>query len=204
MKSILSLFCVCLALAGCSKKNDPGPVTINGKTYGTVEIGGQTWTTSNYDGPGGTVGPLNNESSIGKYYLLSDLSGIVLPNGWRTPTQADYVKLIQSQGSLTPNSDGSFSLLDLAAVANLKSTSDWPTAGNNNSGINITPDGEYNAFMNTFIDRNYDVIFWTSTKGTGEDLPSQCVFIVDNTSAKVDPTHGVLNYGYFIRFVKDD
>ncbi|MDB5154527.1 MAG: hypothetical protein JWR54_3278 [Mucilaginibacter sp.] len=91
MKKTLTLFsCVLILLSACSKKSTPAlnplaSVTISGKAYGTIIIGSQTWTTQNYDGPGGVANA--QESSVGKFYLSSELSSIELPTGWRIPIE---------------------------------------------------------------------------------------------------------------------
>ncbi|MCR8558144.1 hypothetical protein KXD93_10840 [Mucilaginibacter sp. BJC16-A38] len=210
-----------ITLVSCSKKNETKPqpalVTINGKVYSTVVIGNQTWTAENYDGPGGTASPRNDEATIGKFYLLAELKSITLPAGWRIPTQADFVALIKSQGIITVHNNG-VTGLDTLGTRHLRSQNSWGIPGDNKSGFNAQPAGYYNAtYANEFPFLNEFAYFWSSTPGTNTvEPPSQCVFYLIGLhtsaaagftpveSANVDPTYSVLNMGYSLRFVKDN
>jgi uncharacterized protein (TIGR02145 family) len=120
---------------------DPSPdngVTIGGKNYATVVIGSQTWTSENYDGPGGVSYDANNSKpEYGKYYSKAELESITLPQGWRIPTQEDYTKLAESQGITLP-SHGT----ETEKVKSIISTSGWNhVAGTNSSLFNAHPAG---------------------------------------------------------------
>jgi len=117
MKKLLFLaFVIGTTLSSCSKKSNPKPtntVTINGASYATVSIGTQTWTSVNYNGPGGTINTSLNEAIYGKYYTIAEMQAISLPTGWRVPTEADFVTLLKSQGNVTQQSDGTIELASL-------------------------------------------------------------------------------------------
>jgi uncharacterized protein (TIGR02145 family) len=221
-KSLFIALGICITLNSCSKKNDTKsatvspPVTINGTGYQTVVIGGQTWTAENYDGPGGTINPALSEGIYGKFYVLAETRTITLPVGWRIPTQADFTKLLESQGAITNDGNGMVTL-DTVAGRHLRSASNWTISGDNKSGFNAQPAGEYNAYMNIFDDAYAYANFWSSTPGTNTvDTPSECIMVLNGfrtspgtgnipvETSLIDPTRGVLNYGFSLRFVKDN
>jgi len=163
----LSLITI-VALSSCSKNNDsstnPG-ITIEGKVYNTVVIGSQTWTSTSYDGPGGTVVPGINEANCGKLYTWAEALAVTLPAGWRIPTQDDFNTLLKSQGTVTgSNYFYSTVVLDSASAAgHLLSSGGWTYSGDNKSGFNAEPTGEYYPYINQFQDTYAIAMFWSST-----------------------------------------
>lgn len=215
--SIYILFTGFLLLASC-KKNNPsksrfGSVTINGRAYQTVVIGAQTWTTENYDGPGGIASPRDDEATLGKYYLFAELSAITLPSSWRIPTQTDFVNLLKLQGAITLEYYGGITL-DPPAVVHLRAnTTNWKVPGDNQSGFNALPAGNYNSYLHNFPNLNAYATFWSSTPGTNTlQPPSECILVISGydtpseivQDAVVDPSTSVLSQGYSLRFVKDN
>ncbi|MDR3695571.1 FISUMP domain-containing protein [Mucilaginibacter sp.] len=214
------LFIVSILLTACTKKHNPTPVTnikgsvnINGTIYSTIAIGHQIWTTQNYDGPGG-VGNAQ-EASIGKFYLLSEIQSIKLPSGWRIPTQADFISLLQLQGSTTINSYGEV-IADSTVAKHLMATSKWSIIGDNKSGFNVIPSGEY-SISQSFNSGNDEAKFWSSTSDTIAGTPQQWVLQVTGYDYTYTANQEVINgqnayvnmmpqvgYGYNLRFVKDN
>ncbi|HEY8929091.1 MAG TPA: FISUMP domain-containing protein [Mucilaginibacter sp.] len=99
-------FFAIITFVSCSKKSDTRPndnsVTINGTNYSVVAIGGQTWTSVNYNGEGGinyNNGSINNAAD-GKLYTIAEAQAIKLPKGWRLPTRDDFNKLLVSIGAV--------------------------------------------------------------------------------------------------------
>lgn len=152
-KILTSLAFVSILLSACStKSNDPTPnndptpsgiVTINGTNYGTVVIGGQTWTAVNYNGPGGVNygNSSTNSSSLGKLYTFDEAEAVVLPAGWRVPTQDDFQTLeFQEDGKA------------------LMSKTSWTIGGgNDSSGFSAKPAGYYN--KSAFKGKGTDAVF---------------------------------------------
>ena len=130
------------ALYACNDDDDKNPVTktitIEGTAYPIVEIGTQTWTSANYAGPGGVgYDDASSRPEFGKYYLRAELASIVLPAGWRIPTQEDYKKLAQFYGITVPSQ-----LTDTEKIASLISKTEWNNVtGTNTSGFNAYPAG---------------------------------------------------------------
>jgi uncharacterized protein (TIGR02145 family) len=215
MKNLLCLtLCVAIMMLACSKKHvtpTTGPITIAGKAYNTTVIGNQTWTTENYDGPGGTAN--SQEANIGKFYLLSEIQSIPLPSGWRIPTQADFIGLLKSQGLTTTYDYGSV-ISDSAGSQHMRAITEWGIAGDNKSGFNALPSGDYDTSM--FEDTTQITRFWSSTPATNFGstpyqwtlyLTGYVLTIAGQSSnmqgASVSQAQ-ILNYGYNIRFVKDN
>jgi len=143
-----SIFFICLVLFGCSKGSNnpannqaPNTVSIGGSTYGTVVIGTQTWTTTNYNGAGG----LNynngaNNPTYGKLYTEAEAQAIVAPSGWRLATKTDFQNLFLAIGANVLGNGGF--VLPAASEFKLMSTTDWTAQnGTNDLKFNAEPAG---------------------------------------------------------------
>ena len=146
MKKILLLIYISFSLAGCSNKNGAAKpeyaVTINGQNYPTVVIGSQTWTSVNYNGPGGVNynNSANNDPVYGKLYSYSEAKAISPPLGWRLPTQSDFSTLFITLG-VSPDNQNYFVLPD-STGRKLMSTTTWANGtGNNMTGFNAVGSG---------------------------------------------------------------
>jgi uncharacterized protein (TIGR02145 family) len=150
---LLLLFIPAIILTGCSKKTDNSQsaisFTIGGKSYGTVKIGSQTWTSENYNGSGGLSynNDAANDAAYGKLYTYSEAAAIKLPSGWRLPTRSDFETLLITMGATQSN--GYYTLSDISALK-LMSKTTWIFAnGTNTSGFNAVASGFwYNSFRN--------------------------------------------------------
>ncbi|HEX3385768.1 MAG TPA: FISUMP domain-containing protein [Mucilaginibacter sp.] len=155
MKKILLLVVISSALLSCSKKstpvpstssvNDAGqPITIMGTAYPVVKIGNQSWTSINYNGPGGLFNTGNPQQTVldGKLYSSEEAAQIPLPGGWRIPTYNDYLNLLIAHGA-TKNSDGTYSF-GLSVAHSLMTENGWSEGGGNKySKFNALPTGFY-------------------------------------------------------------
>ncbi len=149
MKKFLFLaFLVTLLFNACSKKNNNQPkqpantVTINGTIYSTVVIGSQTWTSVNYNGPGGeNYNNGANNPTYGKLYTYPEADAIVLPTGWRVPTETDFNNLLAATGAT--NLGGSY-LASGNQSYKLMSKTDWTIVnGTDSLGFNAEPGGYF-------------------------------------------------------------
>lgn len=136
------LIIITIILTSCTKKQSEikvqslhNPVTISGTQYGTATIGNLTWTTENYNGPGGTnyADSAGNNPVYGKLYTFKEAQAISLPAGWRLPTDADYQLLETYTTNNAPN--------DLAAKISLMSTTTWKLGGTNDLKFNAVAAG---------------------------------------------------------------
>lgn len=140
-----------------------GTVTINGTIYPTVVIGSDTWTSVNYNGLGGLYYKSGIDPKYGKLYTLKEAQSIILPEGWRLPSESDFTKLMN-------NYDGTYGFESVwtsneTSTFNLMSKQDWK--GNNNindcnlSGFNAYPAGWYNVDFSYFVQLGYETAFWS-------------------------------------------
>lgn len=218
MKKLLILCStIYLLIAGCSK-NTVKPITsvlINGNTYPVVSIGNQLWTAQNYDGPGGVANPNADEGTGGKYYTLTEVNSLLLPDGWRVPTVDDYVKLFKSQGTVTTDGWGDYEL-DANGSSHLRSNSNWHVAGDNSSGFNAPGAGYYQPPSGQFYDRNAIAYYWTSSIPVDSAYAGHRSILVMqgynvNIATQITPitTSGITIYkpqigSFTLRFVKDN
>jgi uncharacterized protein (TIGR02145 family) len=171
-------------------------VLIEGKQYSVVKIGAQTWTTTNYEGPGGVYyDAAQTKAEYGKYYSKAELSNITLPEGWRIPTQEDYKKLAEFYGLTVPTK-----IADTEAVKKLISTTRWNhVTGTNVSGFNAYPGGY---IFGAGIPMDGDIAeFWTvegysfSIQEAGENLSSLRIALYDSNNSP--------DFKFNLRLVKD-
>lgn len=162
-----------------------GSEVILGDTYGTITIGSQTWTTENlkYVTPSSSA---TSDAAYGRLYNLTDVQNLVIPAGWRLPTEADFLVL----SSYFPHermSDGNTGLSGPKQLA----------TGAGNSGFNAILGGVLNA-SNVITDSN-EAWFWTKNDSGGSS--SYLVYRLTSDSFG----YGTLttNYKYSIRLIKN-
>ncbi|MGC3943711.1 MAG: FISUMP domain-containing protein [Chryseolinea sp.] len=194
------LLAMLLIFSGCDN-DDPDPVnnentvTIEGVEYTTVAIGTQTWTSTNYAGPGGvSFDDQNSKPEFGKYYSRLEAEAIKVPAGWRLPTKQDYEKLAAVYGITFPTN-----ITQTENIKKLTSTSNWNNvAGTNTSGFNAHPGGYI--FQGPPIPGDI-AEFWTSEgitmsiqeSGNGLTNLRMTFYQSDNSP----------DYKFNVRFVKD-
>jgi len=211
MKKLLYLACIAVtALAGCSKSSNPPltplptSVTINGTAYPIVLINGQTWTTVNYNGPGGVNydDSLVNTPADGKLYTVAEAQAINLPAGWHLPTAADYNQMLQSLGGNELGTTGNYSVTQNVAVQ-LMSTTGWTgTEGNDNIGFNARPVGYYSGPGAQFERAGTDAFFIIDTSPANSTIPLSLDVSLNQTAVNhySDGTDNRMS----VRFVKDN
>lgn len=152
-------------LFSCQKDNKVQKSTENGvvieeKAYSTITIGDLEWTTHNYDGEKGVY--FNNEVNHdhGKFLSLKEVKSITLPEGWRIPTVEDYKKLANNFGNAVYDNDDKMYYLNEDAVKSLMSSTEWFRPGNNTSGFNLLPTGEF--YDGEFSDKTNFTSIWAS------------------------------------------
>jgi len=203
-------FLLAIIFTACSKKNtkvdvDPGgPVTINGTSYPTVKIGSQTWTSVNYNGPGGmNYNGTANDPVYGKLYTYTEAEAISLPAGWHLSTESDFTTLFSALGVAPAPTGQNFYLLPISLGQQLMSTTTWYNPiGNNNTGFNAVAAGiAIGGFANY---KQFIAEFLTSSKFPNGNNVS---FAIDE---HISPTVVYLNSlaatdvdGGSVRFVKN-
>jgi uncharacterized protein (TIGR02145 family) len=174
-------------------------VNISGTDYPTVKIGTQTWTSLNYNGPGGNNydnGP--NEVMYGKLYSSEEANSVVTPAGWRLPSKADFEKLLlelNGQTQLTGET-----LLSKDGTAKLMSISGWfQTQGNNKTGFNARPTG-----IGSLGGKGSVTEFWSSLKDGEYEwvMTMRGEYLDYNMNCSLSKT--TKDWSRSIRFVKDN
>lgn len=193
------LIAVITIFTSCEDNDAPAStdfITIDGKEYNTLKIGTLTWTTSNYSGSGGIAhDDVNSKPEYGKYYLKTELDAIQLPEGWRIPTENDFIALAASYSITIPSTTNQSD-----AIKGLISTTNWNHAqGTNTSGFNAYPAG--------YIFGDADPLdgdiaeFWAlngytfSIQEAGSNLSALRVTFYDSNNSP--------DYRFNVRFVKD-
>ncbi|WP_025144519.1 FISUMP domain-containing protein [Pedobacter jeongneungensis] len=143
-----------------------GTVNINGIEYSTVVIGNQTWTSVNYNGNGGMVNPKATGDNYGKHYTYKEAQAITLPNGWRLPSENDFVELMRNYDGTYGYSNTTTPYSNDFQVIDLMSKSSWVIQGNkylptNKSGFNAIAAGTYNVTFKYFVQEGYQTGFWS-------------------------------------------
>lgn len=216
------LFVPLTIVSSCKKKDketEPAneSVTINGSAYTTVKIGNQIWTSVNYNGAGGVSN--SNDPAYGKLYTRQEAQAIVLQDGWRLPSQADFEKLVTSFPHETTDS---YILFTPEGLTQILSSSGWRDKnGSNASGFNALPAGI--AYIdaggnNDFRHQGIETQFISTTNelvqnGGTERTKTWALFLHSEVTTGADSftdfTGGVSDvvnsdwYRYSVRFVKD-
>ncbi len=170
-------------------------ITIDGKEYKTVTIGGLTWTAANHNGEGGLAyDAANSKPEYGKYYTFDEVKAITLPDGWRIPTMDDYKALAAAKDVVIPSSGA-----HTEGIKTITSVTRWRNvAGNNASGFNAYPAGY--SFNNSSPMDGDIAEFWTIEKNTLsiQEGTNQNTLRIMFYSGNADPA-----YRFNVRFVKD-
>jgi uncharacterized protein (TIGR02145 family)/uncharacterized repeat protein (TIGR02543 family) len=176
----------------------------DGKTYGAVKIGKQTWMSENlnYDAVGNSWCYGDDEDSCGKYGRLysweaamdgygssvANPSGVqgICPNGWHLPSNAEWDALVTAAG-------GTYD-----AGYKLKSTTGW---NNYNNGLDVygfsALPGGYRYFDGKFYSAGNNGNWWTAT------AYSNAYFRSMSSGYGVGESNGDKSYGYSVRCVQD-
>jgi uncharacterized protein (TIGR02145 family) len=205
-----------ITLDSCSKKNEtpkPSPVTIAGQTYNTAIIGSQSWTTANYDGPGGVYynDDPANAAIYGKLYTFAEAKTISLPAGWRLPAADDFKALYTYEGGkLQYQTDNP--LNPDVVLMKLMSSAAWAEPyGTNTSGFNAVGGGidfPANPITNRFNWLGYKGQYLTTSVYENLSYAHYTYFINNAANDAYNPI-GFLTYNddqfpVSLRFVKDN
>lgn len=131
-----------------------------------------------------------NENSYGilyNYYAVSDERGI-LPDGFHLATDVEWSNLVNAAGG------------DEVAASRLKDPEYWDGKDNGSSlGFNARPGG-VRIFDGGFSNMDRAVYYWTSTE---ESPLTHFYFRMQSDNDKVDRNYGFINYGMYLRCVKN-
>lgn len=131
-----------------------------------------------------------NEKSYGilyNYYAVSDVRGI-LPDGYHLATDVEWSNLVNAAGGAE------------VAASRLKDPEFWDGKNNRSSlGFNARPGG-VRIFDGGFSNMDRAVYFWTATE---ESALTHFYFRMQSDNDKVDRNYGFVNYGMYLRCVKN-
>jgi uncharacterized protein (TIGR02145 family) len=182
-----------------------GSVTIDGRIYGTINIGTQVWLAENLKAThyrNGTAIPFATGTAWYNYYATYDTAKYgflynwnavtdvdsIAPIGWHVPTNADFTTLITYLGG--------------SAVAGGKlketGTADWinpNTGATNSSGFTALPGGFYGP---TEITQQGN--FWSSTAFNSSDAYG--LYLIYNSATSAQNNY-LKSLGFSVRLVKN-
>lgn len=127
---------------------------------------------------------------------LNTNKDILLPEGWRVPTDDDWTVLANTIGNGTAGT--------VLRAVNNSINDNWPTGwnGTNNYGFNVLPAGLYSADDNIFKRINERAQFWTSTDA-GIATPSNFSYYFLSTRKYISRTQTQKKTGYSVRLIRD-
>lgn len=136
----------------------------------------------------------NNDPANGKkfgvlynYYAVSDPRGII-PEGYHLATDIEWNNLLNAAGGAEK------------AALRLKDPEFWGEKVNANSlGFNARPGG-LRIFDGGFSNVDRSVYFWTSTE---ESVLTHYYYRIQSDKDQVDRNYGFINYGMYLRCVKN-
>ena len=136
----------------------------------------------------------NNDPANGKsygilynYYAVSDERGLI-PVGFHLATDVEWSNLVNAAGGAE------------AAAARLKDPEYWGGKDNGASlGFNARPGG-VRIFDGGFSNMDRAVYFWSATE---ESVLTHFYFRMQSDNDKVDRNYGFINYGMYLRCVKN-
>ncbi|MFN6020702.1 MAG: fibrobacter succinogenes major paralogous domain-containing protein [Bacteroidota bacterium] len=136
----------------------------------------------------------NNDPANGKsygilynYYAVSDERGL-LPEGFHLATDVEWNNLVNAAGGAE------------VAASRLKDPDYWGGKGNESTlGFNARPGG-VRIFDGGFSNMDRAVYFWTATE---ESVLTHFYFRMQIDNDKVDRNYGFINYGMYLRCVKN-
>lgn len=163
-------------------------VTVDGEDYYYVRIGDLDWFRNNLAKGGKGVPYLNSEAIsnvLGRYYTYNEAVS-ACPDGWRLPTEEDWMSLAAAVGSPATEKYSVFENVASKLFADVTFNGTqlfqyWPEVGDitNSSKLSVVPCGFSNlgpiAADGTYPGASFDGIFeyavmWTADKVDGEDM----------------------------------
>ena len=176
--------------------------------YPTVSIGNLEWMSVNYAGPGGIKN--SEKPQYGTFLKHSDLEGLQIPEGWRIPTQEDFLDLLDSQGiefdEVWGSTDGS-DLESKKRLGYLMAATGWLKQdgfANNQSGFNAVP-GNLMVSNGNPHGEGSNCLLWTSeTDEEGNPVTFRLIQLPSDTYASFGPSVTGFNPPHIpLRLVRD-
>ncbi len=190
----------------------------DGKKYFTCKIGGMEWFRQNLaylksiQNPVGM--PYSNADAMsnifGRYYTWEEAMN-VCPEGWRLPTEQDWIAMANeiSGGNFEPGE--TLEGLSGSIMVNARFNSNlmwefWPDVKiTNKSGLSVIPVGyaTLSGGKVTFSGANKYAIFWTSTDSPADASQAVCRYIYWDQPDVMASTHDKTSFVTPVRCVRD-
>lgn len=202
------------------KAADP-KVTVDGIDYYYEKIGDLEWFRNNLASAGSGVSYVNEEimsDIFGRYYSYNDAVN-ACPEGWRLPTEEDWMSLAEAIGSSVSEKyqvfeDVAAKLMVNAYFNEIALLEYWPVVGEvtNSSRLSLMPFGYVNLgnrneegrFPNAAFDGIYTyTAVWTADKVEGEEDMAYFRYIISNQPEMLVGKGDVNTFGASVRCVRD-
>ncbi len=202
------------------KSSDP-KVTVDGIDYYYEKIGGLDWFRNNL-AVTGSGAPYDNTEIVsdifGRFYSYDEAMD-ACPEGWRLPTEEDWMSLADAIGSsvtekYSPFKNVAAKLFVSAALNGTQILTYWPEVGNvsNSSRLSMIPFGYANLgngdSVGKYPDAAFDGIFeyaafWTADKVEGEDDMAYYRYMIANQPEMMVGKGDADAFGASVRCVRD-
>ena len=195
-------------------------ITIDGQDYYYVKIGNLEWFRNNIGVRTGGM-PYNNaeimSDVLGRFYNFEDAKS-ACPEGWRLPTEADWLTLSETAGVKTSTygimkgiaarlmADAKFNGVDMwdywPAVGTL--TNDWGFSAIPAGYVNLGPKSETGEYPQADSNGVYEyATFWTADEVEGEEGMAYYRYIVADQPDVFITKGDKANFGASVRCVRD-
>lgn len=202
-------------------KSSDAKITVDGIDYYYKKIGGLEWFRNNLASVKSGTAYVNEEVTsdvFGRFYNYSEALA-ACPEGWRLPSEEDWMSLAEALGSEVSEKYSTFSdvAADLFANASFNGVelfSYWPEVGDidNESGLGLLPFGYSNLgnadedgrYPNASFDGIFDyAVYWTSDKVEGKDDMAYFRYLVTDQPEMMAGKGDVNTFGASVRCVRD-
>lgn len=187
--------------------------TRDGKTYKTIDIGGQMWLAENmaYASATGSWCWNDDSASCDEYGKLYDWAAAqdACPAGWSLPSDEDWKTLVRHIDPAAQFRDDWWedSLASDTAGAGLKATTGWggsddpDTGATNETGWSALPGGFRGSYGDNYGSLGYYGYWWTAT-AYDEYLTEAWIYSLDYRNSSVFRETMVPEVGYSVRCLK--
>lgn len=202
------------------KASDP-KVTVNGIDYYYKKVGDLEWFRNNLAVGNCGTAYVNEEITsdiFGRFYNYEEAMA-ACPEGWRLPTEEDWMSLAEAAGSPVSKKYEAFDdvaseLLVSALFNSVQFIEYWPEVGDitNSCGVSLLPFGyanlgnrnESGKYPNASFDGIFDyAVYWTADKVDGEDGMAYYRYIYVNQPGMLVGKGDVNTFGASVRCVRD-
>lgn len=181
----------------------------DGFEYAYVKIGKLLWTTRNLGTRKAGVSYMESpamDNIVGKYYNYEEALTIC-PEGWRLPTDAEWMSAIQASATETPEEYKTWkgvcgSVMTYAKFNGTDLWDFWPEVDvTNETGLMVIPVGYANTESKINEGFSEQAVFWTADANSEEK--AYCRYIVESNPDMYSLAAHKTSFGASVRCVKD-